>query len=134
MVSSQVLILVGISFLLGLVYFTFLLLALQKFDGLAYSHFFVSICFLDKFFLCFGVQVHQHQGVFYEVELYSIIEGSVSCKTGGMVDFNNHWVELVVDHDIDSQNMKTHIFVLVIGLGQLVLVAHEGLSEDYRLD
>lgn len=94
----------------------------------------VSIGLLKKFLFGGLVEVEEDEGVLDEVEFDPIVEGSVSCETGSVVDFNDDGLEHFVDHDIDAQDVEAHVAILIIGLGELVLMAHQRLPKHYRLD
>ena len=46
-----------------------------------------------------------------------------------MVDFNNYRIQKLVYHDVNAQNMKAHVPILIVWLGEFILMADKGLSK-----
>lgn len=94
----------------------------------------VLLAFVHQVGFLLDIDVHELQGVLDEAVLNLVVEGSVGGEAGSMVDFDDVGFPFVVDHDVESQHVEAHGAGVVLRLGELVLVAHEGQPRDDGLD
>ena len=87
-----------------------------------------------KFSLFGDIDVHDFQGVFNEGFLDFEVQRSVSGKTGSVIDFEKNGFGVVFEHNIKSQNVKTHVSSVILRLAAFVLMAHDRKTCDNRLD
>lgn len=124
---------IRIPFLLGLLAPLLLLLSFDEFLDIGNPLALVVIGLPNELLLGFLIDVHEHQSVLDQVELDKVVQGRISRKTGRVVDLQHVGVQTLVNHHIDAQDMEAHVAVLVVGLGELVLVADQGLPDHHRL-
>ena len=55
-----------------------------------------------------------------------MVKGSIGCETRSVINFKDERLSFVVQHYVQTQNMKTHISTIIFRLTALVLVSHEG--------
>lgn len=53
--------------------------------------------------------VHEHQSILYEIALYEFVEGTLAAEAWRIVDFEQPGSLVTVDHDVEAQNLKTHV-------------------------
>ena len=58
-----------------------------------------------------------------------IIKGCISGKAGCMVNFNYVRIQALIDHYVNTKNVKTHLSILVIWLAKFVLVTDKRLTQ-----
>lgn len=56
-----------------------------------------------------GSHIHQNDCIPDEVALDQLIQGSVRCETGCMVDLEQINFTLGVDHEVEPKNFETHV-------------------------
>lgn len=66
--------------------------------------------------------------------LHLLIQWGISMETGGVVDFNQPRLQLLVEENIKSQDFKTGTAPVVIGEASAVVVLQNGMSCYQGLD
>lgn len=86
-----------------------------------------------QFLSLFLIYVQQFESISQYLLLYFIVEPWVSLEWWRLIYFDQPWLEIVVNHNVETQDLKTHGVVVVIWLARPVYVRHEWLSNDQGL-
>lgn len=77
---------------------------------------------LKQLFLLLTRNPHQFQSINNQTLLNFHIKRRISLETWGVIYLNEVRLEILGDHDIHSQNMKTHVTLVIFRLARLVLM------------
>lgn len=81
-----------------------------------------------------GVDIHQIQGISYQITLNQLIERSVGGKAGGMIDFKQMTLIVSIKHKVESKYLKAHISSNIPWLTGPILMLQVRLSSNHGLD
>lgn len=81
-----------------------------------------------------GVDVHQFERILDQIELDLVVERGVGGEAGSVVDLEQDGLGSTIQHDVQPQNVETHVSGVVLRLAALVLMRHEGQSTDDGLN
>lgn len=76
---------------------------------------------------CSRGYIHQHQRISDEVALDEFIKGRVCCERWGMVDFQQVNLAVVVDHEVETKDLETHVIGEVVWLRHPIFMLEMGL-------
>ena len=104
--------------------------------SLAWHHplLYLSISLGLKVFLAFLVDVEEGHCIRNKILLNVLVKGSVCSEAGRVVDLQQIWVELVVEHDVKPQYLEAHVVGEVVGVDWGDWIAQGGVTSDYRFD
>lgn len=74
----------------------------------------ISLCL--EVFLALLVDVEDGHCISNKILLNVLVKGSVCSEAGRVVDLQQVWVELVVEHDVEPQYLEAHVVGKVVGV------------------
>ena len=78
------------------------------------------------------INIHDLNGIPYNIELDIIIKWSVCGKTRSVIDFQQPRFQIRVQNDIHAQNLKTHIILQIFRLTRSIVMGQLGLGWTQR--
>ena len=63
-----------------------------------------------------------------------VVEGTVRLKRRHLVDFDERRLQFVINHDVESQDLKAHAILNVVRLARTVQMVNVRLRQAERLD
>jgi hypothetical protein len=73
-------------------------------------------------------QIQKNKRIFEQILFDLQIKRSISGETGSVVDLEDNWFQIGVQHDIETQHFETHIVLYVVWLARAICVGKDGLD------
>ena len=64
----------------------------------------------------FNTQVEKCDAVMDDPLLDLVVKRTISLEGGHLIDFDERWLKLVIDHNVEAQDLEAHAIFNVIGL------------------
>jgi hypothetical protein len=88
---------------------------------------------LDVLVLSFPSEIKNIYGVTYQVLLNVKVEGRICRKAGGLIHLQEPRLAFRVDEDVETEDLKAHRVLQVIGFGTSVKMRNARLPSDESL-
>ena len=82
----------------------------------------------------FNTQVEKCDAVMDDPLLDLVVERTISLERGHLIDFDERWLELVIDHNVKAQDLEAHAIFNVIWLARAVQMEYMRLRQAQCFD